>query len=131
MLTVLPALAADDPVAVPRGETTLRPSLNAVPQASPTVPADSSERAARADARSTPERIDASSARRRAGRSATRLLRIVTICVAVAALRLGRELLVPIVLAVLITLMLSGIVEALRRFHRLADPVEGHERHEG
>jgi predicted PurR-regulated permease PerM len=41
---------------------------------------------------------------------------IVTICVAVAALRIGRELLVPIVLALLITLVLSGIVETLRRY---------------
>jgi predicted PurR-regulated permease PerM len=34
----------------------------------------------------------------------------------VAALRLGRDLLVPIALAVLVTLVLSGIVETLRRF---------------
>jgi len=40
----------------------------------------------------------------------------VTLCVAVAALRLGRDLLVPIVLAVLVTLVLSGIVETLRRY---------------
>jgi predicted PurR-regulated permease PerM len=42
----------------------------------------------------------------------------VTLCVAVAALRLGRDLLVPIVLAVVVTLVLSGIVETLRR-HRI------------
>jgi predicted PurR-regulated permease PerM len=41
---------------------------------------------------------------------------IVTICVAVAALRIGRELLVPIVLPLLITLVLSGVVERLRRY---------------
>jgi predicted PurR-regulated permease PerM len=41
---------------------------------------------------------------------------IVAICVAVGALRLGRELLVPPVLAVLIALVLSGIVESLRRY---------------
>jgi predicted PurR-regulated permease PerM len=40
----------------------------------------------------------------------------VTICVGVAALRIGRELVVPIVLALLITLVLSGIVETLRRY---------------
>jgi predicted PurR-regulated permease PerM len=53
--------------------------------------------------------------RRHTGRSVTRALWILTICIAVAALRVGRELLVPIVLALLITLVLSGIVEFLRR----------------
>jgi predicted PurR-regulated permease PerM len=41
---------------------------------------------------------------------------IVAICVAVVALRLGRDLLVPVVLAVLMALVLSGIVETLRRY---------------
>jgi predicted PurR-regulated permease PerM len=36
--------------------------------------------------------------------------------VAVAALRLGRQLLIPVVLAVLLALVLSGIVETLRRY---------------
>jgi predicted PurR-regulated permease PerM len=40
----------------------------------------------------------------------------VTLCVALAALRLGRDLLIPIALAVLVTLVLSGIVETLRRY---------------
>jgi predicted PurR-regulated permease PerM len=92
--------------------------LNAVPQASPTAAADSPEGAAQAAARPTRERIDRSSARRHVGRSAARALWIVALCVAVAALRLGRDLLVPIVLAVLVTLVLSGIVETLRR-HRI------------
>ena len=44
------------------------------------------------------------------------MLWLVTLCVVVAALRLARDLLVPIVLAVLVTLVLSGIVETLRRY---------------
>jgi len=99
------------------GESILRPSLNAVPQAVPQAPADSPEGVARPDARPTRERIDRS-ARRHGGRSASRALWIVAICVAVAALRIGRELVVPPVLALLTTLMLSGIVETLRR-HRI------------
>jgi predicted PurR-regulated permease PerM len=94
----------------------LRPSLNAVPQAAPKVPAGLPEGAAQPDARPARERIDRPTARRPAARSVTRALWIVAICVAVAALRLGRELLVPIVLAVLITLVLSGVVESLRRY---------------
>jgi predicted PurR-regulated permease PerM len=54
--------------------------------------------------------------RRRAGRSTARALWVVTLCVAVAALRLGRELLIPLVLALLMALLLSGIVETLRRY---------------
>ena len=94
----------------------MRPSLNAVPQATPKVLANSPEGAAQADAPPARGPIDSSSARRHTGRSVTRALWIVTICVAVAALRIGRELLVPIVLALLITLVLSGIVESLRRY---------------
>ena len=45
-----------------------------------------------------------------------RPLWIITICVAVAALHLGRQLLIPVVLAVLLALVLSGIVETLRRY---------------
>jgi hypothetical protein len=41
---------------------------------------------------------------------------VVTLCVAVAALRLGRDLLIPLALALLMALLLSGIVEALRRY---------------
>ena len=54
--------------------------------------------------------------RRRAGRSAARALWVVTLCVSVAALRLGRDLLVPLALALLVALLLSGIVETLRRY---------------
>lgn len=93
----------------------MRPSLNAVPQTTPQVPADPVARAAQADVRPTRERTQRVSARRHTGRSVTRALWILTICIAVAALRIGRELLVPIVLALLITLVLSGIVESLRR----------------
>ena len=94
----------------------MRPSLNAVPQATPEVSADPAERVVQADVRATRERNHRVSARRHTGRSVTRALWILTICIAVAALRIGRELLVPIVLALLITLVLSGIVEFLRRY---------------
>jgi hypothetical protein len=97
-------------------ETLLRPSLNAVPQATPKVPADPAEKVVPADVRPTRERTQRVSARRHAGRSVTRALWILTICIAVAAVRVGRELLVPIVLALLVTLVLSGIVEFLRRY---------------
>ena len=93
----------------------MRPSLNAVPQATPEVSADPAERAVQADVRPTREQTQRVSARRHTGRSFTRALWILTLCIAVAALRIGRELLVPIVLALLITLVLSGIVESLRR----------------
>jgi predicted PurR-regulated permease PerM len=97
-------------------ERVLRPSLNAVPQATPKVSADPAESVVHADVRPTRERTQSVSARRHAGRSVTRALWILTICIAVAALRVGRELLVPMVLALLITLVLSGIVEFLRRY---------------
>ncbi len=54
--------------------------------------------------------------RRSVSRPLARPLWIVAICVGMAALRLGRDLLVPVVLAVLLALVLSGIVEGLRRF---------------
>ena len=41
---------------------------------------------------------------------------ILAICAAVAALRLGRELLVPVVQGILLALILSGIVERLHRY---------------
>jgi predicted PurR-regulated permease PerM len=41
---------------------------------------------------------------------------ILAACATVAALRLGRDLLIPLVLGVLLALVLSGIVEALRRW---------------
>jgi predicted PurR-regulated permease PerM len=47
-----------------------------------------------------------------------RALWILATCVTVAVLRLGRDLLIPIVLAVLVALVLAGIVETLRR-HRV------------
>ena len=94
----------------------MRPTLNAVPQSAPKLPVDSPEKAAPADAQQTRERVDRNSTRRQIARSATRALWIVAICVGVAALRIGRELLVPVVLAMLMTLVLSGIVETLRRY---------------
>ncbi len=54
--------------------------------------------------------------RARSGRTLARPLWILALCAGVAALRLGRDLLLPLVLGVLLALMLSGIVEALRRF---------------
>jgi len=54
--------------------------------------------------------------RRRAGRSAARALWVVALCVSLAALRLGRDLLIPLALALLMALLLSGIVETLRRY---------------
>jgi predicted PurR-regulated permease PerM len=53
--------------------------------------------------------------RARAARTLARPLWILALCAAVAALRLGRDLLLPLVLGVLLALMLSGIVESLRR----------------
>src|SRR5215831_3823879 len=98
------------------GRAMLRPSLNAVPQATPKVAAGAPEGAPPPEARPARRRIDTSSTRRTYGRAFTRALWIVTICVAVATLRVGRQMLVPIVLALLITLVLSGIVESLRRY---------------
>ena len=94
----------------------MRPSLNAVPQSSPTTAADSPARAAPAVVPPARDPTARSSLQRHTGRSVNRALWLVTLCVVVAALRLGRGLLVPIVLAVLVTLVLSGIVEALRRY---------------
>ena len=94
----------------------MRPSLNAVPQVSSTTPAGSPATAAPAVVPRAQERTETTSVRRHTARSVSRALWLVTLCVAVAALRLGRDLLVPIVLAVLITLVLSGIVETLRRY---------------
>ena len=48
-------------------------------------------------------------------RSIARALWIVAACAGVAALRLGRDLLIPIVLGVLLAVVLSGVVETLRR----------------
>lgn len=55
--------------------------------------------------------------RARRARTLARPLWILATCASVAALRLGRELLVPMVLALLLSLVLSGIVETLRRYH--------------
>jgi predicted PurR-regulated permease PerM len=48
-------------------------------------------------------------------RALGRPLWILALCAGLAMLRAGREVLVPLALAVLIALMLSGVVEALRR----------------
>ena len=93
----------------------MRPSLSPVPQTNPTLLADSRGNAAEDAGRSALATLD-TSPRRYVRRSAPRVLWIVAICVAVAALRLGRELLIPPVLAVLMALVLSGIVETLRRY---------------
>ncbi len=91
----------------------MRPSLNAVPQSSAPPPAEPPEAddAARA-VRSAADAV----AHRRVRRSVGRPLWIVALCVAIAALRIGRDLLIPVVLALLMALVLSGIVESLRRY---------------
>ena len=91
----------------------MRPSLNAVPQSTVDVQPEPS-RAANAERVS--QSPSAAVVRRRAGRYLARPLWIVAICVGFAALRLGRDLLIPVVLAVLLALVLSGIVETLRRY---------------
>jgi predicted PurR-regulated permease PerM len=89
--------------------------LSAVPQSNPTLLAGSPGNAAEDAGQSALATLD-TSPRQYVRRSAPRALWIVAICVAVAALRLGRELLIPPVLAVLMALVLSGIVETLRRY---------------
>jgi predicted PurR-regulated permease PerM len=93
-------------------EESLRPSLNAVPQSS-TAP---SPEPAAPDSAATARSIADPGARRRRARSFSRPLWILAICVGIAALRLGRDLLIPVGLAVLMALVLSGIVETLRRY---------------
>jgi predicted PurR-regulated permease PerM len=53
----------------------------------------------------------------RSRRGGARPLWIIAICCLVAALRLGREALIPLGLALLVAFVLSGAVEALRRLH--------------
>lgn len=55
--------------------------------------------------------------RARALRVLARPLWILAVCALIVTLRLGREALIPVALAVLIALVLSGVVEALRRYH--------------
>ena len=88
----------------------MRPTLNAVPDPKPTDLSPYSPEVAEGRTRAD------MSLRRRSGRSAARAIWVVTLCVAVAALRLGRELLIPLALALLMALLLSGIVETLRRY---------------
>jgi predicted PurR-regulated permease PerM len=59
------------------------------------------------------KRVDAGE---RAGRSGSRALWIIALCCLAAALRLARDALIPLGLAMLVAFMLSGAVEALRRF---------------
>ena len=87
--------------------------MNAVPQPTANIPPETSEAANAARVAQAPS---AATARRRPGRYLARPLWIVAICVAFTALRLGRDLLIPVVLAVLLALVLSGIVETLRRY---------------
>ena len=84
--------------------------MNAVPDPKPTDLSPYSPEVAEGRTRAD------MSLRRRSGRSAARAIWVVTLCVAVAALRLGRELLIPLALALLMALLLSGIVETLRRY---------------
>ncbi len=99
----------------------MRQSLNPIPHTPGAAPPGSSDSAAENGARTgrTPVESAAArdiSARRPTARSVARAVWIVAICIVVAALRLGRDLLIPIVLALLMTLVLSGIVETLRRY---------------
>ena len=87
--------------------------MNAVPQPTANIPPEPCEAANAARVAQAPS---AATARRRPGRYLARPLWIVAICVAFTALRLGRDLLIPVVLAVLLALVLSGIVETLRRY---------------
>ena len=90
----------------------MRPTLNAVPDPHTPEPHPDPPQPARA---ASATRADPS-LRRSSGRSTARALWVVTLCVAVAALRLGRDLLIPLALALLMALLLSGIVETLRRY---------------
>jgi len=95
-----------------QGRASLRASLNAVPQSNPNAPAEPAGAEHAPAARSTAD----AAARRRPARPFTRPIWIVAICVGVAGLRLGRDLLIPMVLAILMALIFSGIVETLRRY---------------
>jgi len=90
----------------------LRASLNAVPQSNPDAPPESAGAENAPAVRSTTD----AAARRRPARPFARPIWIVAICVGVAGLRLGRDLLIPMVLATLMALIFSGIVETLRRY---------------
>ena len=59
---------------------------------------------------------DRSDHRARARRSWSRPLWIIAICALAAVLRLGRDALIPLGLALLVAFVLSGAVEALRRY---------------
>jgi predicted PurR-regulated permease PerM len=97
------------------GKATARPSLNAVPQSGSAAANESASPGDIAPRTRTPA---VAPGYRRSGRAFARPLWIIAICVAVTALRLGRQLLIPVLLAVLLALVLSAIVESLRR-HRI------------
>ncbi len=63
-----------------------------------------------------PPRPTEAEVRANALRSVARAMWILAACATVAALRVGRDLLIPVVLGVLLALILSGIVETLRRW---------------
>ena len=84
--------------------------MNAVRQSGPSAAPQSSS------AEAVALKVADTASRRRMRHQLARPLWIITICVAVAALHLGRQLLIPVVLAVLLALVLSGIVETLRRY---------------
>ena len=54
----------------------------------------------------------------RGGRAPTRAIWIIAICALALTLRVGRDALIPLALAVLVACVLSGVVETLRR-HRI------------
>jgi predicted PurR-regulated permease PerM len=55
--------------------------------------------------------------RERTARLVARPLWILAICVLIAVLKVGRDVFIPLMAAVLLALVLSGVVEILRRYH--------------
>ena len=63
------------------------------------------------------ERPDEKWSRERTARLIARPLWILAICVLVTVLKVGREVFVPLIAAILLAVILSGVVETLRRYH--------------
>jgi predicted PurR-regulated permease PerM len=69
------------------------------------------------DIPSNEQRPDEKWSRERTGRLIARPLWILAICVLVTVLKVGHEVFVPLMAAILLALILSGVVETLRRYH--------------
>ncbi|MBV9343757.1 MAG: AI-2E family transporter [Gammaproteobacteria bacterium] len=63
-----------------------------------------------------PPPLEPASASAKVARTLARPLWILAVCALIAALRSGREMLIPIALAILFSLILSGVVERLHRW---------------